>query len=53
LALDGGEWEPHVPAALPLIRALGIHWIRGWMGLRAGLDAGPKRNNPIITPTGK
>jgi hypothetical protein len=38
-ALDGGEWS----ASRPRERASGTHWIGGWVGLRAVLDAVVKR----------
>jgi hypothetical protein len=39
-ALDGGEWSASSPdRALPQGNDLGTHWIRGWVGLRASLDA--------------
>jgi hypothetical protein len=36
-ALDGVDGQFHAPAALPPGRP-GIHCIRGWVGLTAGLD---------------
>jgi hypothetical protein len=37
-ALDGGEWSVLRPGRFtPRERAPGIHWILGWVGLRAGL----------------
>jgi len=33
----------HAPAALPPERAPGTHWVGGWMGSRAVLDAVVKR----------
>jgi hypothetical protein len=30
----------------------GTHWLRGWVGPRAGLDAVAKRKNPFPVPTG-
>jgi hypothetical protein len=39
-ALHGVSGQHHAPAALyPLDRAHGTHWIGGWVGLRAGLNA--------------
>jgi hypothetical protein len=35
----------HSPAALPP-RAPGTHWVGGWVGPRAVLDAVVKRKNP-------
>jgi len=32
----------------PGVRVLGTHWIKGWVGLRAGLDTGGKSKNAII-----
>jgi hypothetical protein len=43
-ALDGGEWSASRPGRFtPRERALGTHWIRGWVGPRAVLDAVVKR----------
>jgi hypothetical protein len=39
-ALDGGEWL----ASRPSRYTAGIHWIRGWVGLRADLGAVEWRN---------
>jgi hypothetical protein len=40
LALDGGEWSVSRSGRFtPREIALGTHWIGGWVGLRAGLDA--------------
>jgi len=37
----------HAPVSLtPTERAPGAHWIGGWVGPRAGLDAVVKRNVP-------
>jgi hypothetical protein len=39
-ALDGGEWSALYPGHFtPGGRAVGIHWIGGWMHFTAGLDA--------------
>jgi hypothetical protein len=39
-ALDGGEWlASHLSRFTPKERAPGTHWIGGWMGPRAVLDA--------------
>jgi hypothetical protein len=51
-ALDGGEWSASRPGRLtPRERALGTHWIGGWVGPRAVLDAMVKRKIP--SPAGK
>jgi hypothetical protein len=43
-ALDGGEWSAsHRDRFTPTERAPDIHWIWGWVGPRAGLDAVVKR----------
>jgi hypothetical protein len=43
-ALDGGEWSASRRRPLyPRERAPGTHWIRGWVGPRAGLNAVEKR----------
>jgi hypothetical protein len=43
-ALDGGEWSASRPGRFtPRIGAPGTHWIRGWVGPRAVLDAVMKR----------
>jgi hypothetical protein len=45
--LDGGEWTASRPGRFtPRERAPGTHWIRGWMGPRAVVDAVVKRNIP-------
>jgi hypothetical protein len=36
----------HAPAALPQGKIHGTHWIRGWLGPRAVLDAVVKRKIP-------
>jgi hypothetical protein len=33
----------HAPAALHLGNSPGTHWVGGWVGLRAGLEAAEKR----------
>jgi hypothetical protein len=46
-AQDGGEWAASRPGRLtPRERAPGTHWIGGWVGPRAGLDAVVKRTFP-------
>jgi hypothetical protein len=46
-ALDGGEWPASRPGRFtPRERAPGTHWIGGWVGPRAGLDAVVKRTFP-------
>jgi hypothetical protein len=43
-AIDGGEWSASRPGLFTLAEtAFGTHWIGGWVGLRAGLDAVEKR----------
>jgi hypothetical protein len=43
----------HVPVALPPGKGAPVtHWIGGWVGSRADLDAMAKRKSPIIAPTG-
>jgi len=47
-SIDGGDWsasgtEPFTDGE----RAPGTKWIRGSVGLRAGLDAVAKRNFPV------
>jgi hypothetical protein len=43
-ALVGGEWSASRPNRFtPGERALGTHWIDGWVGPRAGLDDVEKR----------
>jgi hypothetical protein len=43
-AVDIGEWSASRPCCLtPEERAPGTHWIGGWVGPRAGLDAVQKR----------
>jgi hypothetical protein len=46
-ALDGGEWSTSRPDRFtPGERAPGTHWIGGWVGSRAVLDAVVKRKIP-------
>jgi hypothetical protein len=48
-ALDGGEWSASRPGRFtPRERAPGTHWIVGWVGLRAVLDAVVKRKIPSL-----
>jgi hypothetical protein len=61
-ALDGGEWSASRPGRFTSReRAPGTHWIGGWVGLRAVLDAVMNRKipssrresnprNPIVQP---
>jgi hypothetical protein len=43
--IDGGEWSASRASLFtPKERAPGTHWIGGWVGPRAGLDAVVKRN---------
>jgi hypothetical protein len=47
--LDGGEWSAsHHGRFTPRERAPGTHWIKGWVGPRAVLDAVVKRK--ILSP---
>jgi hypothetical protein len=49
-ALDGVSGQLHDLAALPPLsprKRSGIHWIGGWEGPRAGLDAVVKRKIPV------
>jgi hypothetical protein len=51
LALDGGEWSASCPGHFtPRERSPGTHWIGGWVGPRAGLDAVVKRKIPYPLP---
>jgi hypothetical protein len=46
-ALDGGEWSASHPGRFaPRERANCTHWLGGWVGYRAGLDAAVKRKIP-------
>jgi hypothetical protein len=46
-ALDGGEWSASRPGRFTLMeRAPITHWIGGWVGSRAILDAVVKRKIP-------
>jgi hypothetical protein len=46
-ALDGGEWSAsHSGRFTPREGAPGTHWVGGWVGCRAGLDAVTKRKIP-------
>jgi hypothetical protein len=49
LALDGG-WVVSVKPR-PRFTPFGTHWIRGWAGPRAGLDAGARRSQIILCPS--
>jgi hypothetical protein len=57
-ALDGGEWSASRPGCItPRERAPGTHWIGGWVGPRAVLDAvvktkipSPRRESSPRTP---
>jgi hypothetical protein len=45
--VEGGEWSASRPDRFtPRKRAPGIHWIGGWVGTRAGLDAVMKSRSP-------
>jgi hypothetical protein len=60
-ALDRGEWLASRPGRFtPEERTSGIHWIGGWVDVRAGLDALEKRKvlllpgvepRPVAIPT--
>jgi hypothetical protein len=53
VALQGGEWSASRPGRFtPGERANGTHWIGGWVGPRAGLDAVLKEKIPFLAPTG-
>jgi len=45
-ALDGGEWSSRPGRFTPMERTLGTHWIGGWVGPRAVLEAVVKRKIP-------
>jgi hypothetical protein len=46
-ALDGGEWSASRPGRFTTReRGPGTHWIGGWVGPRAVLDAAVKRKIP-------
>jgi hypothetical protein len=50
-ALDGGEWSvSRAGGFTPKERALGTHWIGGWVGPRAGLDPVVKSKIPSPHP---
>jgi hypothetical protein len=52
--LDGDEWSASRSGRFtPKERSPGIHWIGGWAGPRAGLDAVAKRKNPSNATAGK
>jgi hypothetical protein len=47
LGTNGGEWSASRPGRFtPRERAFGTHWIGGWVGPGAGLDAVVKRKIP-------
>jgi hypothetical protein len=49
LSLDGGEWSALRPGCfIPKEKAPGTHWIGGWVGPRAVLDAVVKRKIPSL-----
>jgi hypothetical protein len=51
-ALDGGEWSAPLPVRFtPSERAPGNHWIGGWVGPRAGLDAVVRKKFPVPAGT--
>jgi hypothetical protein len=51
-ALDGGEWSASRPGRFtPREIAHDTHWIGGWVGPRAGLDAMVKRKFPVSAAT--
>jgi hypothetical protein len=40
----------HTPSDLPPERGIGTHWMGGWVGLRAGLDAAVvKSKDPALS----
>jgi hypothetical protein len=46
----GGSGQHHAPAALPSGSELpDTHWIGGWVGPRAGLDAMEKKNKSLAS----
>jgi hypothetical protein len=48
-ALDGGEWSASRASDFtPGRRASSTHWIGGWVGPIAVLDAMAKRQNPCL-----
>jgi hypothetical protein len=50
--LDGGEWSASRPGHFTLReRAPSTHWIGGWVGPRAVLEAVVKREIPSAMPT--
>jgi hypothetical protein len=47
-ATVGGEWSASRPGRFTSVEAPGVHWIRGWLGPRTGLDdAEEKEISPI------
>jgi hypothetical protein len=51
-ALDGGEWSALCSCRFtPRERAPGTHWIGGWAGPRAGLDAAVREKFPAPAGT--
>jgi len=50
-ALEEGKWSASCPGRFtPRERAPDIHWLGGWVGLRAGLEALEKRRIPSPPP---
>jgi hypothetical protein len=53
-ALDGSEGSASSPGRFtPKDRIPGIHWIRGWVGPTAGIDAVEIEENFLPLPTMK
>jgi hypothetical protein len=50
--LDVGEWSASCPIHFtPRESVPSTHWIEGWLGPRAGMDAFVKRNATLIVHT--
>jgi hypothetical protein len=53
LGIDGGGWSHHASITLPLGGGTSsIHWIGGWVGPRAGLDAVAELRKIFSAPFG-
>jgi hypothetical protein len=51
-ALDGAEWSiTCLGCFIPRKRAASTHWIGGWVGSRASLDAVAKKKNSCLLET--
>jgi hypothetical protein len=53
-ALDGGDWSASRPDLFTAGKRIpGTHWVGGWVGQSADLEAVAKREIPFPAPAGK